>query len=288
MTMDRRLPLVSTKRPAVGLTPHVQRRAEWSQLLPAHRLPVIAKTPLIVALGIYLTGGRFDTLACWQTMGLAAALWTVLYALNEATDLEDERGLFIAGNRKAALLVAGLAVCLAGFSVSVSLMLLFVLMTAGQCAYCVKPLRWKRFWWAALLLSGGLNPVLRLECGALLGAHAIPPLAYAVFVLLHEGAAMRSRTLQRKRDARLGYHTAPAWLQSVGIAATLLGFVGAFWFCWQGLVPLEFTPMLAVGALFAVYAWSGKARNVGTLRRGWLVFAAMALIALVILFFERR
>lgn len=286
--MDRRLPMVFAKRTAMPLTPHAQRQARWFQLLPAHRLPVIAKTPLIVALGIYLTGGRYDTLACWLTIGLAAALWTVLYALNEATDLENEQGFCVSDGMKRGLVGASIAICCAGLGVSLRLMILLFLMTVGQFAYCVKPLRWKRYWWAALLLSGGLNPILRLECGTLLGVHGILPLAYAVFVLLHEGAAMRSRTLLRERDARLGYHTAPGGLKEAGIAATLLGFLGAFWFCWQGVVPLAFTPMLMVGALFAVYAWSGHARNVGILRRGWLVFAAMTLMALVILYFERH
>src|SRR5579871_5261800 len=71
---------------------HTRNGAVWRQLLPTHRLSVVAKTPVLVALGLFLAGGRF----VWGTVGwtlvLAAALWGVLYALNEAYDLAYEDG----------------------------------------------------------------------------------------------------------------------------------------------------------------------------------------------------
>ncbi len=82
-------------------------------------------------------------------------------------------------------------------------------MTLAQLAYSLPLIRGKRHWWIVVLLSGVLNPLLRVECGALFGAPVLPWLVYATVVMLHVNGALRTRLLRKERDLRLGYRTAP-------------------------------------------------------------------------------
>jgi hypothetical protein len=141
----------------------------------------------------------------------------------------------------------------------------------------------KRWWWAVLLLSGVLNPILRLECGALWGPRAVPFLAYAVLVSLHLGSAIRARTLLKARDRRLAYVTAPNGIEGFGIACTVGGLLGASVLCAQGFLPRSFLIFLIPAAVFSLYAWSGRIRSMAQLRQGWLGFAILSLLALAVL-----
>jgi hypothetical protein len=259
------------------------RHAKWRQLLPAHRLPVIAKTPAMIFVGVYVAGGRIESRPVLLTVLLAAGLWAALYALNEATDLEREQGYQVEPRMKIGLVLLCAMLCATGMALSSRLGLLLTLMAAGQIVYCVPPLRLKRYWWAVLLLSGMLNPILRLECGAMWGTRAIPALAYAVFISLHLGASMRSRSLLRKRDARFGYHTAPPQLETMGIACTGAGLAGGYLLCHVGTLPSFCAIFTTFAAAFAVYAWTGRGADISRLRRGWLLFAVLALLTLAVM-----
>ena len=261
----------------------LRRSAAWGQFFPAHRLPVLAKTPLLVVLGLYLTGGRFAYATVGATMVLATLLWFFLYALNESTDLALEEGYYV--RRRFRILLMGLPILIGVLAACLSLRLVlpFVFTTLGQFLYCVPPMRWKRWWGAILLLSGIMNPILRLECGAIWGVHPIPILAFAAFVSFHLGAALRARVLLRDRDARLSYRVAPSGCETTGILFTALGFLFTFLLCWQGLLPQVSLWFLLPSAAFAIYAWSGRATSVSQLRQGWLGFAILALLALIAL-----
>lgn len=259
----------------------------WRQLLPSHRLPVIAKTPFMVALGVYIAGGRFDNPSVGKTMLLAGALWAALYALNEATDLALEQNLIVPLSARQLLYALCITICVAAVWLSPALGLLCVLMAVGQIAYCVPPARLKRYWWAALMLSGMANPILRLECGAVWGTHTIPPLAYIAFVSLHIGAAIRSRALLRDRDQDFAYRVAPPRLEWAGITCTGVGLLAAYGVCWQGIVPPVFAVFTTAATAFSVYAWSGRATSVAQLRQGWLWFAVLSLLACAILYLHR-
>lgn len=260
------------------------RHADWRQMLPAHRLPVLAKTPLLVALGLYLAGGRLAAPHVGATMLLATLLWTILYILNEATDLALEQHCRVGRGRFAALLAGAAMVCLLAGRLEPRLGLLFALMTLGQLAYCLPFPRLKRWWWAVLVLSGVANPILRLLCGAVWGAHGIGWPVYGVFVCLHLGASMRSRGLLRDRDKNLAYHVAPAGLEIAGMLSTGVGFAGAFGLCAGDLLPRLSLPFLLIALAFSAYAWSGRVTSVARLRRGWIGFAVLAIVALAILF----
>src|SRR2546430_1538452 len=130
------------------------RAAPWRHLFPSHRLPVLAKTPVLIALGAYLAGGHFQLRTVGATMVVAALLWVALYALNEAADLAIEQRLLVGRSVMPLLLGTTLAVSAASACLSPHLAVLLLLMTAGQCAYSLPPWRIKRWWWAVLLLSG--------------------------------------------------------------------------------------------------------------------------------------
>ena len=288
MQSETTSPLTSaTEIHALAHTPAAMPAAEWRRLLPAHRLPVIAKTPFMIALGVYISGGRFDNPTVGKTMLLGGALWAVLYALNEATDLTLEQHLHVPLLARQTLYALCAALCLCAAWLSPTLGLLFGMMAVGQLAYCVPPLRLKRHWWAVLLLSGMANPVLRLECGALWGTHAVPLLAYIAFVSLHVGASIRSRVLLRDRDRNFGYRIAPPRMEWAGMACTSVGIIAAYGVCWQGIVPPVFAVFTTAAAAFALYAWSGRAASVAQLRQGWLWFALLALIACIVLYLHR-
>jgi hypothetical protein len=263
------------------------RAASLRQLLPSHRLPVIAKTPILILVGVYIADGEITSRQVLLTMLLAACLWTVLYAVNEATDLVAEHGYRVEPQTRVGLIASAAGICLIGAAVSPNLGLLLTLMALGQIAYSVPPLRVKRTWWAVLLLSGVLNPILRLECGVIWGTHAIPVPAYAVFISLHLGAAILSRCLLRRRDARLGYHTAPPRTEWAGMACTGFGLLGAYALSWAGILPRFCMVFTTVAVVFSVYAWSGRATSLSRLRRGWLLFALLALLALAMLLIQR-
>jgi hypothetical protein len=263
------------------------RTAKWRQLLPTHRLPVIAKTPIMILVGVYVSGGPFESREVLLTMLVAACLWTVLYALNESTDLVAEEGYLIEWRVKALLILLCFGICGVGGILSARLSLLLTLMAVGQIVYCVPPIRLKRYWWAVLLLSGAMNPILRLECGAMWGTHAIPLPAYAVFISLHLGASIRSRSLQRKRDANLGYRIAPPHTEWAGIACTGIGLIGAYGLIIIGILPPFCALFTTIAAAFAIYAWSGRGAEIGRLRRGWLLFALLGLVTLAVMLVQR-
>ena len=264
-----------------------RRTATWRQIVPSHRLPVVAKTPLMIALGVSLSGGAFGAATVGATMLLASALWAVLYILNEATDLLCEHGLHVP--RRVLVPLYGLPVvfCVLAGLLSVRLLLPFAGMTASQFIYCAPRFRLKRYWWAIVLLSGTLNPILRLQCGIVWGTHGVSLLCYAAFVFAHLGASLRARVLLRERDRRLGYSTVPNGSETAGKICTALGFVGAIVLCLEGALPMTLLPLFGVAIAFAVYAWSGKETNVARLRRGWLWFALLSLFALAALFAHR-
>ena len=106
--------------------------ASWRQLLPAHRLPVIAKTPIMVALGVYMAGGQFSQLRVALTMIITAALWTVLYAINESTDLAQEHQVRVAGKMRLLLFGVCTLICAGAFWLSPIVGVLCLLMAGGQ------------------------------------------------------------------------------------------------------------------------------------------------------------
>ncbi len=264
-----------------------RRAASWRQILPGHRLPVVSKTALLIALGVCLSGGAFHGRVVAETILLAALLWCDLYILNEATDLICEQKMRVARPVLAFLFTLPFLLCCAAYAVFPPLALPFGLMTASQLAYCAPPLRLKRYWWAIILLSGTLNPALRLQCGVELGVHSLTPLIYAAFISAHVGAALRARVLLRERDQKFGYAPVPAGAETAGKLFTLLGFLGAAELCRAGAFPPVFVPMLLAAAGFSISAWSGRKTDLGRLRRGWLWFALMAFIALAALFLHQ-
>lgn len=262
---------------------HERVQAAWARLLPRHRLPVIVKTPMLILVGVYASGGRFASWPVLLTIVLASLLWTLLYAVNESSDLECESGCGPDAGRRLLLCMLCAGVCSTSAWLSPRLALLLALMALGQAAYCLPPLRLKRHWGAVLALSGLLNPILRLECGAVWGHHAIPPGAYVVFAALHLGASICSRCLLRDRDRRLGYCVTPYGTEWMGMVSTGVGLVGALLLSAEGVLPYGFAMFTLVGALFAVYAWSGRVTSIARLRKGWVWFALLSLAALAVL-----
>jgi hypothetical protein len=248
-----------------------------------HRLPVVIKTSALIALGVWVSHGVVTSTHALVTMFLGAVLWVVLYGLNEWSDLRLESGASLPVSY--ALLLSGAAVftMVAASYISGKIGILFGLMIVSQVLYCIPPFRVKRYWYSALVLSGIVNPVLRLESGAALGIHSVPMQLLMAFILLHLGAAARSRCLLRKRDSGLGYVVAPVHLERFGIAVTALGIVGSFIVCYRQIVPQFLALFVALAAGFAVYSWSSKDRNIGQLRRAWLWFAVLAIIFVAIM-----
>jgi hypothetical protein len=265
-----------------------RRAATVRDLLPAHRLPVIAKTPILVAMGGYFAHADFRRPELWLTLILSALLWTALYALNEMTDVMEEQGLFVPAATQKILYVLPLLICVASASLSVPLCAYLAAMTLGQYVYCVPAVRLKRYWFTILILSGAINPLLRLQCGAIWGTQTLPILASLVFVLLHLGATFRARTLQRERDSRLSYTVAPDFSDWLGPLCSAAGLIGALILCGQGILPPVFAGFVLVAGGFALYAWSGRVDSMAHLRRGWIAFALMSLVALLILTLTRR
>jgi hypothetical protein len=259
----------------------------WQDIVPSHRLPVAAKTLILVALGVYLTGGNFAAGTVWLSMGLTTTLWTLLYIVNEAADMEAEEGRVVPSRVWRVVISLPLLVCATALFVSPLLSLYLSLMFLGQWAYCMPPFRWKKHWWAIVALSGVINPLLRAACGAMWGAKSLPVSACLVLVCLHLGATLRARLLQRDRDRRLGYSVVPDWSGFAGRCCTGIGLCGALVLCLRGVLPITFAPLVALATPFAVFAWSEKAKSMAQLRRFWLAFAVLATLALGVLFFSR-
>jgi hypothetical protein len=270
---------VTPERPAEGAPPS-SRPVTWRQLLPGHRIPVISKTPLLVAVGAYWAGGASSGRGLWLSMALASALWAVLYALNELTDAVLEAGHTEDRRVTWGLVIASAALVGLGGYFSPRLMAPLAVMVISQVAYCVLPLRLKRWWWGNALLSGVVNPVARVQCGAISGTGPIPALAYATLLSLHLGAAIRTRTLQRQRDRDFSYTVPPPGAERLGMLCTAAGVTGACLLCHQALLPPALAPLVTVGAAFATFAWSRRALSAGQLRRGWLPFALLSLVVI--------
>lgn len=253
------------------------------QLLPVHRLTVIAKTPLLLALGMYMSGGHF----AWPTVGasliLASLLWGILYAVNEAFDLTLEEGYVVARAAIVTLVACVLAICAIAYVVSPALALLFAVMTAGQLAYCMPPIRLKRWWWPVLILSGVVNPVLRAYCGAIWGPEPVPFLAVLAIVLIHVGATIRTRALQRERDRKLQYRVSPRTLDRLGAVFTALGLADSAYLCMLNVYPRVFLITAPFVLGFFLYAWSAKAKSMKKVRRGWILFVVGAIFGMAVL-----
>lgn len=256
------------------------RPVPWAKLLPGYRLSAVTKTPFLVVLGMYLSGGKF----VWATVGMAlllsTVLWAVLYALNEAYDLWLEKGFAVPAWVRHALTILAFAIVLEAAHLSHYLGVVCGLMLAGQLAYSAPPVRLKRWWWPILFIGGILNPVLRMECGAFWGTHPIPITVYAVLILIHIGSTIRTRTSQRERDRRLGYHTAPRGIEQFGMISMGLGIAGAGYLCYVGVFPRIFLISAPFVIAFVLYAWSNRNKGMAELRRGWLLFAIGAALAL--------
>lgn len=255
----------------------------WQQYLPCHRIYAVAKTPVLVALGMYLAGGHFAWRTVGATLALTGLLWALLYALNEAFDLAAEDGWHVPRVTTGGLMLAVVATCGAAGLVSTRLALLFSVMTALQLAYCAPPARLKRWWWPIVVIGGVCNPLLRIECGALWGAAAIPPLALAVPILMHLGATFRTRALQRDRDRRHGYRVAPPGIEAAGSLCTVLSIFGAAYLCVVGIFPRLFVILGPPVVAFGIYAWSAKATSMARLRKAWALFAFAAIFVLAVL-----
>ncbi len=255
-------------------------RAEAIWLLPSHRLPVLLKTPAIVAIGCFSSGGNLGSPQTIAILTLSTFLWAALYALNEWTDLREEQRLNLPLWQSRLLIFTSLFICALASAYSHYAGLLLLLMSLGQMIYCLNPFRVKRYWFGALLLSGIINPALRLECGGTLGSHSVPAVLVICVISLHIGAATRSRCTLRKRDSSFGYHTAPGGLELFGILFTIIGHFTGIMASVEGILPHIFIIFLAGSALFSCYAWSNKHRSISELRRGWLWFAMVAVIAL--------
>ena len=260
-----------------------RKRAAVSQLLPIHRLTVIAKTPLLVALGLYMAGGHFEWATVGATLGLSALLWGTLYAVNEAFDLALEDGYAVSQATIALLIGVVLLICGAAYQVSPSLAIIFGMMTAGQLAYCAPPLRLKRWWWPVLLLSGMFNPVLRAYCGAIWGPTPMPAMAVLAIVLIHVGSTIRTRGLQRERDRKLDYTIAPPSIDRVGAVFTALGILDSVYLCFISVLPRSFLLSVPFVVGFTLYAWSDRAKSMYKVRRGWFLFAIGAMFGLFVL-----
>jgi len=251
--------------------------------MPSHRLLAVAKTLILVALGVHLAGGDFQRPTVWLTLLLGGLLWSALYALNEYTDLVAERGYRPHRGLCALLVTVPLLISAGAGSLSPTLLALFLAMIAGQMAYSMPPLRLKRFWWANPLLSGIINPVLRLHCGAVWGTHPVLWPAYVALICIHLGAALRARLLQRERDRSLGYSVTPPAVNALGFILVLLGFGAMFLLYLEGALPPA-VMLATVGAMvFAAYAWSSRVKDIRQVRAGWLGFVVLALISFFIL-----
>jgi hypothetical protein len=272
----------STTAPARPV-PAGRPRAAARQLLPLHRLTVIAKTPLLVALGLYMSGGRFAWGTVGATLALASLMWGALYAVNEAFDLTLEEGYVVPRATIAGLVACVVAICGVAYVVSPTLALLFGIMTAGQLAYCMPPFRLKRWWWPVLILSGMVNPVLRAYCGAIWGTEPVPFMALLAIVLIHVGATIRTRALQRERDQKLDYRVSPRSLDRFGAALTFLGLLDSAYLCVLNVFPRVFLATAPFVIGFALYAWSGKTKSMTKVRQGWILFVVGAIFGLFVL-----
>ncbi len=257
-------------------------------VLPRHRIPVIFKSPALLALGVYLTGGSTTARPVLTAMVLLSLLWAVLYSLNEWSDVRSEQNIRVPEWELAALLLICTLLCKAAGEISWKLGTLFLLMTICQCCYSLYPFRFKRFWQYGFVLSGIINPLLRLWCGVIFGWHALPALVLITFILLHTGAVLRARCLLRQRDQQLGYLYIPDRAEAAGIAFTILGLAGAFAICFTGLVPAVFILMPAGASFFSWHAWSHPHPSLAQLRRSWMLFAWMALAGITALLLQKH
>jgi hypothetical protein len=255
----------------------------WWSLVPTDRLFLVMKTPLIMAGGAYLAGASFHSGGLWLTMGLASVIWLLLYGLNESADAACERGLVSAGRYQYWLLGVPLALAASAAWIDPRAAAYLLLMVGAQVAYTLPPFRGKRHWALVVLISGTLNPLLRLQAGAVFGEQAIPLLGYVSLVLLHVGGALRTRLLRKERDLRLGYHTVPDGARYFGAAATILGLLGLGLMGRTGALPILFAIYALLCLPFAIYVWSSRVPDVVVLRKAWLVLAVLALPALLFL-----
>lgn len=255
----------------------------WQRVFPIHRLANVAKTPLLVAVGLYAAGGRWETSTVGATLVLTALLWLLLYTLNESVDRVHEEGIAVpAGTLQ--VLAAGIAiVCTAAAFVSPLLGVFCVGMTFSQLAYCLSPMRWKRHRWGGILVSGAVNPMLRLLCGATWGPLPLPWTLLIVVVCIHLGTAIRSRTLLRARDSNLGYATLPETYSVPGVLFSAAGVAGVFLLAFQGVLPRVTLLFALIGLLYSIYMWGYRRVEIQQLRTNWIGFATLSIAATCVL-----
>jgi hypothetical protein len=258
------------------------------EIVPLHRLPVVVKTPFMVAVGAFLSGAEFRWSTVGVTMLLGGLLWAVLYPFNEATDLYYEENREISRLTWVIFALLLTLICGIGWQVRPSVGVMLFGMVLSQLLYCFPHprVRLKRHWWGSVLLSGTVNPVLRLWCGAVWGVSSSSALIYTAFLAIHLGAALRARLLLRERDNRLGYSPIPTWAKPLGVFSTAVGLLSALILLLRHELPQIFGIFWFVATLFACYAWSGRAKSMQELRRGWLLFAALSVVALIYLYFN--
>jgi len=275
--------LVTTEPKAQSPTAQPTTPLGWGQIVPIHRLPVITKTPVMIMMGAYLSQAEFRLQTVMATMLLGSLLWTTLYFYNEVADITLEKKQTVRRDIWITCFVLTALTVVMGFAVKWSVGVCLLAMALSQWAYCSPHVRLKRNWQANILLSGTINPILRFTCGAVWGT-GMPWLLLGMYVLLNIGATIRTRTLLRSRDEGLQYSQAPMWLEQVGKATTLLGFSCAIFLIAHHNLPPIFLLFFLIAAAYSVYAWSGKVTQMGQLRRGWLLFAALSGFAVWVLF----
>ncbi len=276
--------LLKKESEAPSLAAQSETQLGWREVAPLHRIPVVTKTPVMIMAGAYLSKAEFRANTVFATMALGSLLWAVLYYYNEVTDVTLERERKVKRELWTTCFALTALTVVLGFLVGWKVGACLFAMAISQWAYCSPYVRLKRFWQANILLSGTINPILRFTCGAVWGTVGMPWLLLGMYVLLNIGASLRTRTLLRRRDAGLGYSQPPVWMEAVGKATTFLGFSCAFSLILRHGLPRVFLLFLVVAAGYAVFAWSGRVTQMRQLRRGWILFAALSVFAIMALF----
>ena len=243
---------------------------------------VLAKTPLIVMVGLYLSGGDPAAPEVWFTLLAATLTWATLYALNESADLEIETGQSADRTLKSALLALLAAIILASIFVSPQLAMIILAMVLVQLAYSLPGLRLKRYWWYVIATSGALNPLLRLECGVIWGHQALPLVCYLALVLVHLGGALQTRILRRERDRLLGYQIIPTDWKGISTIPMVTGILLVYGLCWQGTLPVVCVLFATAGLVFTII--SQRITNMATLHKCWVIFAILSVVALIVMY----
>lgn len=252
--------------------------AAVTKLLPVKRVGALAKTALLVSVGAYVTGRRLDHDVA-SSVVLATGLWAVLYALNEASDLVYEQKKRLPRVLFVALYLAVVAVVVFSVRENTTFGLLILTMSVSQIVYCVGP-RLKKFWFWALLLSGVVNPILRILAGALVVSDSVLQILPLVIVV-HLTGAMTTRLKNRKKDIVHNYEPIPERYWAARPSLQLVSLTLVCQAIASGLLPMSFASLVAVAVIFELLMrWlkGGESREGGETARvaGWIIFASVA------------